>query len=68
MLARERGIRLALEPVSRIRVPLALVEHMAEAAAIVVRIDDAAFGLILDSCHMALGGAEIALGHGARDG
>ncbi|QEH78288.1 TIM barrel protein [Sphingomonas sp. C8-2] len=60
MLARERGIRLALEPVSRIRVPLALVEHMAEAAAIVVRIDDAAFGLILDSCHMALGGEDIA--------
>jgi hydroxypyruvate isomerase len=58
-LARARGFRLALEPVSRIRVPLALVEHMAEAAAIVARIDDEALGLIVDSCHMALGGEDI---------
>nr|WP_047166239.1 sugar phosphate isomerase/epimerase family protein [Sphingomonas sp. Y57] len=58
-LARTRGLRLALEPVSRFRVPLALVEHMAEAAAVVARIDDDALGLIVDSCHMALGGEDI---------
>lgn len=58
-LARARGLRLALEPVSRERVPLALVEHIAEAAAIVARIGDDALGLIVDSCHMALGGEDI---------
>jgi len=59
-LAGAYGVRLALEPVSRVRVPLALVEHMTEAAAIVDAVDDDGLGLIVDSCHIALGGEDVA--------
>lgn len=47
-LAAERGVALAIEAVSRVRVPLALVERLADIAAIA---RSAGVGLILDSCH-----------------
>ena len=56
-LARERGVALAIEVVSRARVPQVLVEHV-DAVAAMAR--SAGVGLILDSCHCHCSGEDMA--------
>ncbi|KXU31866.1 xylose isomerase [Sphingobium sp. 22B] len=56
-LAAERGVALAVEMVSRERVPLALVERLADIGAIARW---AGVGLILDSCHCHCAGEDMA--------
>ncbi|AEG51182.1 Xylose isomerase domain-containing protein TIM barrel [Sphingobium chlorophenolicum L-1] len=56
-LAAERGVALAVEMVSRERVPLALMEGVTGVAAIA---RSAGVGLILDSCHCHCAGDDMA--------
>ncbi|WP_232307524.1 sugar phosphate isomerase/epimerase family protein [Sphingobium chungbukense] len=56
-LAGERGVALAVEAVSRARVSLALVERVADVAAVARA---AGVGLILDSCHCHCVGEDMA--------
>lgn len=58
-VARRRGARLALESVSRQRMPQALLDSAAATASIVREVGEQQFGLILDSCHMAHSGDDI---------
>jgi len=55
-----RGFAMAMEPASRERVPLSLVERAAEAAAIVRATGPDHLGLILDSCHCLYAGDDMA--------
>lgn len=56
-LAAERGVRIALEAVSRARVPLALIERASDVAAVARA---AGVGLILDACHSHCVGDDMA--------
>ena len=55
-----RGGALVLEAASPQRLPGALLQRAADAAAMVASIGHPALGLLLDTCHMALAGEDAA--------
>lgn len=59
LVARER-LTIGLEPVSSRRVPSALVQNSDEAGAIIDAVGHPSLGLVLDSCHVSLAGADMA--------
>ncbi|MGF7150223.1 hydroxypyruvate isomerase [Sphingomonas zeicaulis] len=59
-MAAERGVMLALESISRARVPHALDVKVTALARLVRTIGSPALGLILDSCHCDCNGEDMA--------
>ena len=61
-LASTRGVVLCVEPASRERVPGVLIEHMADALALVSAVGNHALKVVADTCHLALVGDDPAVG------
>lgn len=59
-VATAHGIRIAVEAISRERVPLALTESVADLAQLVRTTGSPRLGLILDSCHCHCAGEDMA--------
>jgi hydroxypyruvate isomerase len=59
-LAAQRGMVLELEPVSRLRMPVALVNSARQAESIIVEVGSPGLKLIADTVHLALAGEDTA--------
>lgn len=67
-IAAHHGVRVAVEAISRARVPGALVEGVAATVAVIGAADAANLGLILDSCHCHCTGDDMAAAIAANAG
>lgn len=59
-MAAQAGLRLAVEAISRTRVPTSLLDSAAQTARLVREADGENLGLILDSCHCHCTGEDMA--------